>query len=149
MVNVIVVDGEAEDYEEAIRCGAGAMLRDGFVKSSFADACIEREKIYPTGLPTPIPVAIPHTDAEHVKEDCVCFLRLHKPVAFTRMDMDESIDCRLVVNMALGSGKKQVTMLAVLMKLLQNETLVTQCMERPGAEVRKMLEQKLNKEEAA
>ncbi|MFQ7422717.1 MAG: PTS sugar transporter subunit IIA [Anaerostipes sp.] len=39
------------------------------------NACIEREKEYPTGLPG-IPVAIPHSKVEGIKDNCVCFLRL-------------------------------------------------------------------------
>ena len=43
-------------------------------------ACIEREKEYPTGLPSEVPVAIPHSKVEGIKDNCVCFLRLKNPV---------------------------------------------------------------------
>ncbi len=44
----------------------------------FMNACIEREKEYPTGLPSEVPVAIPHSKVEGIKDNCVCFLRLKK-----------------------------------------------------------------------
>lgn len=144
MINVMVIDGKARDYQEAIKCSGQAMQKKGYVLDSFADACIEREKVFPTGLPTAIPVAIPHTDAEHVRQDCVCFLRLEKPVPFVRMDVDQNVDCRLVVNIALNEGKKQVTMLSSLIKLLQDDTLVNACIVKPAEEVKMLLEQKFS-----
>lgn len=48
------------------------LLEKGYVKESFGNALIEREEKYPTGLAmVPYPVAIPHTDPDDKKWDCV------------------------------------------------------------------------------
>lgn len=44
------------------------MLKHGYVEKSYLNNVIEREKIYPTGLATPLlNIAIPHTDPIHIK----------------------------------------------------------------------------------
>ncbi|MBU5585366.1 PTS sugar transporter subunit IIA, partial [Enterococcus sp. S181_ASV_20] len=54
-----------------------------FVHPSYQQAVIERERIFPTGLPTKgINVAIPHTDSIHVKKEGFLVGVLEKPVTF-------------------------------------------------------------------
>lgn len=141
MMDVMVINGEAKDYQEALQCSGKALYKAGYVHEDFADACIRREKVFPTGLPTKIPTAIPHTDAEYVDKDCLCFLRLSQPVSFVRMDCDELVDCRLIVNMALCDGKKQVQVLGKLVKMLQNTELVQKCLSDEEEDVKKFLKE--------
>ena len=51
----------------------------------YRQACIARESSFPTGLPSAVPVALPHAAAEQVKHSCICVLRLKYPVPFMRM----------------------------------------------------------------
>ena len=47
---LIAVDVQAETSEEAIRKVGQIFLDNGFVKDTYIDAVIAREKVYPTGL---------------------------------------------------------------------------------------------------
>ena len=98
----LAIEGEAKDWEEAIRLCGQAIADAGYADETFMNACIEREKEYPTGLPSEVPVAIPHSKVEGIKDNCVCFLRLKNPVTFYRMDSDEeSIETTAVFNLSL------------------------------------------------
>ena len=115
---VIVQDIDASSKEEALLLSANALKEKGYVKDSFYDACIEREKVYPTGVPSVVPVAIPHTDAEHVIEKAICISRLSKPIAFHSMENVESeINVEYIFNLAIKEGKDQMKMLKAIMKI--------------------------------
>lgn len=123
---LLVIEKDAGTWEEAIRYSAEALFRKGYVKDSFYQACVEREKKFPTGLPTKIPVAIPHTDAEHVNEPAVCLIRLKKPVEFYSMeDGDETVAAEFVFNMALEKGEKQLEMIQAIITTAQNSTFLS------------------------
>ena len=109
-------------WEEALLCTGEELHRRGYVKESFSQACIKREQMFPTGLPSEEPVAIPHADAEHVIKDALCFLRLDEPVSFRRMDdPDQSVEAKLIINMAISSDGGQVEMLRKLVNILKSK----------------------------
>lgn len=66
----LAIEGEAKDWEEAIRLCGQAIADAGYADETFMNACIEREKEYPTGLPSEVPVAIPHSKVEGIKIEC-------------------------------------------------------------------------------
>ena len=53
----LVIQGTANSSEEAITLCGEALHKAGIVGEDFGKACVEREKDYPTGLPTEIPTA--------------------------------------------------------------------------------------------
>ena len=57
----LAIEGEAKDWEEAIRLCGQAIADAGYADETFMNACIEREKEYPTGLPIEVRVAIRHS----------------------------------------------------------------------------------------
>lgn len=62
------------------------MFEKGYVKSTYIDAVLEREKTLPTGLDIgEMCVAIPHTDSKHVNESNVALAVLKNPVEFRNM----------------------------------------------------------------
>lgn len=122
---VFVIEGEAENKEEALKLTFRKLYEEGCVKESFYEGCIQREKRFPTGLDTPIPVAIPHTDSVHVMSPAVCVLKLHKPVAFAMMEDDsKEAQVEFVFNMALKSNDDQLGMLNKIIGTVQDETLL-------------------------
>ena len=125
MKKVFVIEGEARNKEEALRITFQKLYEEGFVKESFYEGCVEREKRFPTGLDTPIPVAIPHTDSVHVISPAVCVLRLKKPVAFSLMEDDSrQAEAEFVFNIALKSNDDQLGMLNKIIGTVQDETLL-------------------------
>lgn len=97
-----------------------------FVKNSFLEAIIKREKIFPTGLPlSKYNVAIPHTDPEHVINSAIAVATLRKPVKFKNMANPlEDVDVNIVFMIALNSAHSQVEMLQNMVQLIQNESLL-------------------------
>jgi PTS system galactitol-specific IIA component len=96
----------------------------GFVEPGFTDAVISREKQYPTGLPTKIPVALCHVEAEFVKETALAVATLESPVSFNNMgDPKSELQVKLVFLLTIVDPKKQVQYLRKMMGLFKDETL--------------------------
>jgi PTS system galactitol-specific IIA component len=122
----IIENLEAATKEEAITAMCRVLFSKGYVKDSFEAAILERERLYPSGLPMEgHKIAIPHTDAEHVNESVILFARLSGPVEFSSMgDPDEKLQVALVSMFALKEKKKIGFLLDVLINAYSdNDTL--------------------------
>ena len=133
---ILAIEGHAETWEDAIRLCGDRLIESGNAGPHFVQACIDREREYPTGLPAGIPVAIPHGDADDIVRDTVCFLRTDAPVRFQRMDdSDEHCDPRLIFNIAVRPGENHLAFLQHLMTLVLDEELLASCLELPLEEI--------------
>lgn len=140
----LATEGGADNWEQAITLCGEYMISQGSVNKDFMEACIEREKEYPTGLPADIPVAIPHSKAAGIKENCVCFLRLDKPVRFYRMDdSEEYVDTQLVFNLAIKEADDHLEFLQKLMQFVLDVDTLNKCSEIPLDEIPAFLEEEL------
>ncbi len=127
----VVLGMEAQNAEEVIRKLGTELLNAGFVRDSFVDAVIDREKTMPTGLPLggEYNAAIPHADVEHVIMSGVGIATLKRPVAFHNMlTPEETVDIQLVFILALDRPGAQVKMLQGIAAILQNPKLVATLM---------------------
>jgi len=79
----------AADAMGVLRQVADLAIRAGHAAPSFGDALVTREHAYPTGLPTLVPVAIPHADPSHVREAGFAVATLARPVPFGVMGTAE------------------------------------------------------------
>lgn len=138
-IEVLVLDGDAETLDDAIRFAGSCMCQKGLVQENYAEKCIERERTFSTGLPTEIPVAIPHTDEKYVNRDCLCFQRMKKPVIAIEIGGTEPLACSLVVNMGLTGSGTQVTMLSKMMEVFQDETFMKTSLYAPPEEVKRVV----------
>ena len=120
---LVLLDVEAEDRFELLGKAADRLKEEGYVKDSYKDAVIAREKVFATGLPTLIGgVAIPHTDVEHVESPAICIARLKTPVDFVIMGDDtETVPVDLIFMLAMKEAHAQLTLLQNLMGILQDE----------------------------
>lgn len=140
----LVVEGSAENWKEAIVLCGEYMMKNGSVEREFIDSCIEREMEYPTGLPSVIPVAIPHSKVKGIHENCICFLRLNKPVRFYRMDdSEEYVETRLVFNLAIKQAEEHLEFLQRLMQFVMNEQVISKCEKLPLEKVRELFLEEL------
>ena len=117
---------DASSKEEALAVMSNMLLERGYVKESFPDAILEREKYYPSGLPMEgHKIAIPHTDAEHVNKSVILFARLAQPLEFSSMgDPDEKIQVSLISMFALAEKKEIGKMLEVLITAYSNHDVL-------------------------
>jgi PTS system galactitol-specific IIA component len=144
-VQILTVSGFARNWEEAIRLCGRKMSDYGCVELTFADECILREKEFPTGIPTKIPIAIPHAKSTNIKKDCICLLRLDSPVIFNRMDSsEESIEVELVLNLALKDADEHVVFLQKLMSVMQDVELLDSLRLQPLEKLQITMKEKLS-----
>lgn len=141
----IALNFTAASAEAVIRYLAAALLRQGYVRETFAEAALEREARLPTGLRLSgeIHAAIPHTDIEHVLRPAVGLATLPEPVIFRNMiDPTDAVPVRLVFLLALEQPKSQVEMLQQVATILQNPQVVSDLVTAQTLEeVRRILAQ--------
>lgn len=123
---------DAENAEEVIRNISGKLLHAGFVRGTFTDAVLAREKNIPTGLPLSgrYNAAIPHTEVEHVVKSGIGLATLTHPVVFQNMvSPEETVEVQLVFVLALEQPKSQIEMLQEIAQVLQKPGVVHRLME--------------------
>lgn len=122
----ILPDLEAESREDALRTMAEFLVEHGRCFPTFPEAILERERHHPSGLPMPgHRIAIPHTDAEHVRESAILFARLKHPVEFRSMgDPGERLSIRLISMFALKEKKRIGDMLEALITAYQDDSVL-------------------------
>lgn len=127
---IIAIEEHASDWEEAIRICGQALIAHECIGAHFMEACVEREKSFPTGLPSAVPVAIPHASSHEVHKTSVCVLRLKQPVVFHRMDeSEETVETRLIFNLAIKGSGSHLEFLQKLIAFVMDEDKVQKCME--------------------
>ena len=87
--DLVALGIQAEDKETVIKTLSEKLLAQGFVKDSFYQNVLDREEVFPTGLPTIIPMAICHTESEHVISSAIAVGTVKSPVAFQEMGTPE------------------------------------------------------------
>jgi PTS system galactitol-specific IIA component len=123
----ILTGFEADDAQDAIGKLTALLVETDHVTPEFANDVWEREKTFPTGLPTqPLAVAIPHADPDHVNRSAVCIGVLNSPVKFSQMGTDGStvLDVPIIFLLAIKEKEKQVEMIQQLMTLIQSPELL-------------------------
>lgn len=125
---IALFQSEAESKEEILRCLSEALMKKNMVREGFYAAVLKREKEFPTGLPTtPIGVAIPHTEAEFVKEPQIAFASLKEPVFFQIMgDSRRKVAVSLIFMLALDKAEDQLGMLQKLIDVFQQDYLISE-----------------------
>lgn len=117
----------ARDAADVIENLGIRLFIDGYVKDTFVDAALAREKKLPTGLPLggEVNAAIPHTDVIHVLKPGVALATLKKPVIFKNMiEPEEDVNVRLVFLLSLEKPKSQIEMLQEIAGVLQKPETV-------------------------
>lgn len=124
--NLVFAHLSATDSTDVISQLADALYKNGNVNADYKQAVLDREKIYPTGLPSgEICVAVPHTDVKYVKSPAIVFASLESPVKFANMaDKSQTVDAKFVAMLAMKEPHSQVELLQNLMQLFQNQDLL-------------------------
>lgn len=115
-----------ESKEDAILFLAEQLKEKGYIYKTFANAVVEREEKYPTGLYLgKINVAIPHTDTKHVKQSGVAILTLDKPVIFNKMDdPSQTIPVLIIFLLAVSEPNEYVQFLSKLAENFSKEEVI-------------------------
>jgi len=117
---------QANDKETVIKLLSDRLLEKGFVKDSFYENVLKREEVFPTGLPTIIPMAICHTESEHVHNSAIAFGTVTSSVAFQEMGTPErTVMAEMVFVIALKNPKDQVPWLQKMMIVFKQEEILS------------------------
>jgi PTS system galactitol-specific IIA component len=130
-VDAICLKLDAKDAADVIENLGIRLYIDGYVKDTFVDAALSREKKLPTGLPLggTVNAAIPHTDVIHVLKPGVAMATLKRPVVFKNMiNPDEDVKVQLVFLLSLEKPKTQIEMLQEIAGVLQKPETVQKLM---------------------
>lgn len=120
--DLILLNVQAADSAEAIRQMGERALKAGLVREDFIEAVIRREQKYPTALPTTIPVALCHTDAEYLLGSFIGVATMAEPVPFREMGNPEHMQ-PVEIALLLGIAEKgeHMDVLKRVMRLIQDD----------------------------
>ena len=129
--SLIEIDIDLYIKEDILRKMASNLVEGGYVKETYVDAILQREKTFPTGISTePLGVAIPHADVEHVIKPALSIATLKEPVKFLSMDdIETEIEVKIIFMLAITNPEFQLDMLRRLAYLFQNKEMLTRLAE--------------------
>jgi PTS system galactitol-specific IIA component len=123
--DLIELQINASEKEPVIKILCDKLLANDFVKDSFYANVLKREEVFPTGLPTSIPMAICHTESEHVNQSAIAVGTLNTPVAFQEMGTPENdVMVEMVFVIALKDPKDQVPWLQKMMLVFRDDEIL-------------------------
>jgi len=95
---LIFANIQLKNSKEVIKLLGEALIKNKYVKNDFVKAVTEREKKFPTGLDTPIPIALPHTDVSFTLKKGFAIATLKHSVTFKSMGgSDKILPIRIVL----------------------------------------------------
>ena len=124
--NLIFHNLRAVNNIEVLQLMGDAMIREGYGEDGFTEAVLKREKDYPTGLDVDgIGVAIPHTDAEHVKKEGISIAVLDQPIEFDAMgEEDCRIPVKIVIMFTVAGKDKHIDRLLQILDMIKDEEIL-------------------------
>lgn len=125
---------QALDRRELLQKLAEKAIENGWVKEGFAQALLEREEKYPTGIHAPGGgIAIPHADAEWTLVPGLLVAMLAHPVAFQPMGgQGGEVQASLVFLLLLSNPNDHVAFLSALADFISNEENLKQLHQEDG-----------------
>lgn len=123
----IFVNMDVDSFEDLIPLISVNLLKSGDVDNNFIEKVLERERNFPTGLPTePIAVAIPHAYPENVNNNKVAIATLKKPILMREMggDFNDTLNVSLVFLLAFNDANKHLNILQNIVELIKNQKIV-------------------------
>lgn len=134
--SLITIGMEADSYQDVFKQLGGALIREGYAKSSYIEALTAREKEYPTGLDIDgVGVAIPHTDVSHVKKAGIAIAVLKHPVTFIQMGTDdEEVSVKLVFMLSVVDPNAHIDELQKILAIIQDTAVLEQVISAQDAE---------------
>jgi PTS system galactitol-specific IIA component len=110
---------------EVIRALAAGLYENDYVREGYVENVIQREETFPTGLPTSIPVALCHTEAQYVKQSSMAVGTLAAPVPFLEMGTPEqTVQAEIVFLLALNDPKDQVPWLKKMAAIFKDHAVL-------------------------
>lgn len=119
---LVFIDADVNTAEDAIRLMAARLEECGYVNPGYAEMVIEREKVFPTGLPgKTMCIAIPHTDPTLVNKPAIGVIVPRNTVPFDMMgEPGTKLDVSLIMPLVIKNPAKQIDLLREMMHVIQD-----------------------------
>ena len=119
---LVFIDADVKTSEEAIRLMAARLEECGYVNPGYAEMVIDREKVFPTGLPgKTMCIAIPHTNPTLVNKPAIGVIVPKETVQFDMMgDPGTKLDVSLIMPLVIKDSSKQIELLKEMMHVIQD-----------------------------
>jgi mannitol/fructose-specific phosphotransferase system IIA component (Ntr-type)/galactitol-specific phosphotransferase system IIB component len=115
---------------ETIKLLGNALIKNGFAKDGLVEAILSREKKFPTGINTEIPIAIPHTSPEFTIKKGLAIATLKNLVKFHEMgNPEKSLDVRIVIMPVLTGKEEDGKEFYELLQRLRDKKIVNELLE--------------------
>ena len=123
MKELTELDLEASSCQELFETMAPKFMELGYVKDTYLESIIKREDEYPTALPVePVPIAIPHTAAEHILKPFVAPIRFKGTVPWGEMANPDVVhDVKFAFMLGFKDPGEHIELLQILMFNFQKE----------------------------
>ncbi|WP_313627723.1 PTS sugar transporter subunit IIA [Enterococcus italicus] len=133
---VIYTASNFQTQEEVFKRVAFDAEKENLVSEDFFQGLVTREKEFPTGIPLgEFGAAIPHTDADLVKEEFVAIIVNEQLIDFKSMEDEHVIvPTKIIFLLGLNEPHAQLEMLQSLMGILQNQELLTDLSNVKGSQ---------------
>ena len=124
--DLILTNLDFNNSSEIIKELSLLLEKGDYVKDTFCQAVIKREKEFPTALLSKdVKVAIPHTDSEFVNKSAIAIAVLSKPIIFRQMDdPNQEINVDIVFLLAIKNSKQQLKVVQKMIELFQKPGLL-------------------------
>jgi PTS system galactitol-specific IIA component len=123
--DLVEINLDAPSKETAIKVLADKLKALDYVNDDYYENVIRREKNFPTGLPTVIPIALCHTEREFVKQSALAVGTLKHPIEFQEMGAPERIvKAEIIFLLALNDPKDQVPWLKKMMTVFKSKEVM-------------------------
>jgi PTS system galactitol-specific IIA component len=123
--NLVFIDLDFENKEDVLNFLSNKLVEQDYVKPGYPQAIIDREELYPTGLPSlGVNIAIPHANNELVHKTTIAIGVLKNSAKFCSMENSEKeLDVQIVIMLAIKEPHGQIEMLQKVVSIIQNDAL--------------------------
>lgn len=133
-LNMMLNNMEAKEYKDVLEKICGIALEAGYIDDTFLTHLLKREEEYPTGLPTSIPIAIPHVH-DGCKQSFFAVAKLTNPVEFRCMgEPDEKVNTELVFLFGITDPSYQTDVLKKFSVMFTNEDELKKCADTKNSD---------------
>lgn len=134
--NLIFVGKKFKNSTDVLRFLGQKMYEAGYVVEGYAQAAINREKEYPTGLPgEDYGIAIPHSDPEYIIKPGVAIAVLEEPVVFELMGSEgEKLECLIVMMLAVAEENGHIETLQKLSDVIMDGSVMNKIIKERDPE---------------
>lgn len=133
---LVQLDMSVNNQTELFQKMADILSAGGFVNDTYLESLLIREENYPTALPVePYPVAIPHTNIEHIIRPFIAPIRLKEPIPWREMANNDAIhQVRFIFMLGFLKSDEHVELLQVLVENFQDEELMQKLVDANDAD---------------